>query len=853
MKQIFILLFFAFLITGCKKDEPTIETINTDISVASNESIIFWVNQNDLNQKINDAIVYNLGNVPENEVVKTLTFNSDNSKVTATINFKEEFQQKYYDPNLSNNSIEINIFNDQIISTDIGVSNLNSEEVCEMMGVLENELPNFNINNFNPVCIPITFQIPPGITISENSLDEVVANLNSNFFNSKISFIRNNTNTTDNDYYNLAVDDIDNFTYDEINNLNIYISHTLTNNGDNLKGLAHLPTEFIDRVYVREDLMNISNDPESAVLTHEIGHFFSLLHTFQNNIPSWCITDNDHIGTTPFEELISGESATEHYGTNCNPSDPNLELLIRNFMSYSLNSPQLINCDRFFDILQRNRIAFSAMRWKSHLNCQSTSNSTIQLTPNSLSFPNTQINTTSSQLSFTVSNTGNSSFSITGFNVPTGFTLVNGQSTVINPNSSITFYVTFHPNNVQSYSGTLEVLNDADNANSSTSTVYLSGNGVDNNTTSTISLSGNLNFGSVEIGQTNTKTFTISNTGNQSFYVSSIDFPYNVYSANWNSGTINANSSQAVTVTFQPNNQQSYNGTVQVISDANSGNNTISISGTGVNVGQPNLVYSNYRIVNDDNNNGIVEAGEDIDFDIEVFNNGNATAHNVEVYFDTNDSDINITDHSQGYGSVSQNSYDWNSGNLDFIVSNDCPTKTVNFTAHFTSDEGSWDDTFSIDVQGQSSSNPIPITPTDGCNDAPTLEINTEYIVNLDLSNGSIGYAPPIEGESYNGANVQGFWLKFNEPSGFVGDIDIKIYDVSNNFDPVIGHKLSCGGTYYTQWNLSTFVANDGSYGVSETFADHSENNGYTHRIRIYHYYGNETPNISFKIKIEEQ
>lgn len=82
-------------------------------------------------------------------------------------------------------------------------------------------------------------------------------------------------------------------------------------------------------------------------------------------------------------------------------------------------------------------------------------------------------------------------------------------------------------------------------------------------------------------------------------------------------------------------------------------------------------------------------------------------------------------------------------------------------------------------------------------------------------------------------------------------NLSIKIYDVSNNFDPVIGHKLSCSGIYYTQWNKSTFVEDSNSYGGPETFADYSSNNGYTHNIRIYHFKGNETPRITFKIKVE--
>ena len=128
--------------------------------------------------------------------------------------------------------------------------------------------------------------------------------------------------------------------------------------------------------------------------------------------------------------------------------------------------------------------------------------------------------------------------------------------------------------------------------------------------------------------------------------------------------------------------------------------------------------------------------------------------------------------------------------------------------------------------------------------------MNTEYEVNINTAN--YDSASPIDGQSAGGNNVRGFWLEFNQPSGYIGDIEIQVYDVSSNFDPVIGTKLSCGGIYYTQSNSSSYVANDNGYGGSETFTTYSGNNAYTERIRIYHYYGSETGNISFKIKIEQ-
>lgn len=95
-----------------------------------------------------------------------------------------------------------------------------------------------------------------------------------------------------------------------------------------------------------------------------------------------------------------------------------------------------------------------------------------------------------------------------------------------------------------------------------------------------IALAGNLDFGNLTVGETATRTLTISNTGNAPLNVSSINYPAG-FSGNWNSGSIAAGSSQNVTVTFTPTAAQNYGGTIAVNSDATSGTNSVSASGSG--------------------------------------------------------------------------------------------------------------------------------------------------------------------------------------------------------------------------------------------------------------------------------
>jgi surface-anchored protein len=95
-----------------------------------------------------------------------------------------------------------------------------------------------------------------------------------------------------------------------------------------------------------------------------------------------------------------------------------------------------------------------------------------------------------------------------------------------------------------------------------------------------IALSGNLGFGNITVGQTATRTFTITNSGNAPLNVSSIAYPTG-FSGNWSSGAIAAGASQNIAVTFAPTAAQSYGGNITVNSDSTSGTNTIAVSGTG--------------------------------------------------------------------------------------------------------------------------------------------------------------------------------------------------------------------------------------------------------------------------------
>ncbi len=98
------------------------------------------------------------------------------------------------------------------------------------------------------------------------------------------------------------------------------------------------------------------------------------------------------------------------------------------------------------------------------------------------------------------------------------------------------------------------------------------------------------------------------------------------------------------------------------------------------------------------NGNKEVNSGETIELPLKLKNRGDSDAHNITATISALDKCINITDDDITWVSIAAGeikvSYDF-----DFKVSNYCPDgHTINFTLDITSDEGSWSDSFSLNV-----------------------------------------------------------------------------------------------------------------------------------------------------------
>lgn len=108
-----------------------------------------------------------------------------------------------------------------------------------------------------------------------------------------------------------------------------------------------------------------------------------------------------------------------------------------------------------------------------------------------------------------------------------------------------------------------------------------------------------LDFGSVVIGETATKTYEILSTGDATLTASNPSNPAK-YTDDYGGGTIAAGSSVTVTVTYTPTAEETNSGTSTIASDADSGGNTVAVTGAGKTPAEPppgDRAYGTFRKV----------------------------------------------------------------------------------------------------------------------------------------------------------------------------------------------------------------------------------------------------------------
>ena len=206
------------------------------------------------------------------------------------------------------------------------------------------------------------------------------------------------------------------------------------------------------------------------------------------------------------------------------------------------------------------------------------------LSASSLSFPNTNVGSSSAVQTVTLTNPG--SLNLTGVSIASlgspAFTSTNNCATVVNAAGSCTINVTFTPTTTGSATATLSI---SDNASNSPQTITLSGTGTAplatlsapsvafpntapgstgaaSNVTLTNAGSGPLTLSSIALGGTNPTAFAFTTTCGS---------------------TLPAGASCPISATFSPAAAQSYSATITLTDNAaSSPTQTIALTGTGV-------------------------------------------------------------------------------------------------------------------------------------------------------------------------------------------------------------------------------------------------------------------------------
>lgn len=221
--------------------------------------------------------------------------------------------------------------------------------------------------------------------ISVNDINQAIAEANSYYINANIQFfICGDVNYIDNNtYYSFdKSEESALIAGDYVSNvLNIYFMNTVTSGANSLCGYGHFP-------WIPNDVIVMANSCvlNGSTFVHEIGHYFSLLHTHEpyygNELVngSNCSTAGDQLCDTPADPKLSSSNvntACEYTGTTTDANGDTYVPDPHNMMSYSRKY-----CRDYFSPDQYARIAFSRQNDRSHLSCGSEYCGSYGLTSN---------------------------------------------------------------------------------------------------------------------------------------------------------------------------------------------------------------------------------------------------------------------------------------------------------------------------------------------------------------------------------------------------------------------------------------------------------------------------------------
>jgi len=203
----------------------------------------------------------------------------------------------------------------------------------------------------------------------------------------------------------------------------------------------------------------------------------------------------------------------------------------------------------------------------------------VTIAPASYTFSSQVVNSTSSPGSFTLTNSGNASLSLTQISVSGDFAQTNNCGSSLAAGSNCTINVTFTPTTTGNRTG---ALNFSDNAAASPQSVALYGTGV---AAGTLAISpSSLSFGDVVVGQTTSLAVTITNSGGESVTISSASASSSQLQLTGLSTplTLAASQSKSFDVSFTPSASGSLSASIQLANNSAAATLSLPVTGSGV-------------------------------------------------------------------------------------------------------------------------------------------------------------------------------------------------------------------------------------------------------------------------------
>jgi N-acetylneuraminic acid mutarotase len=385
---------------------------------------------------------------------------------------------------------------------------------------------------------------------------------------------------------------------DPSHTLNIYTCTECILSNRPALGWSYLPNMYTESSYMHGVVVLYSTFPggasypynEGDTLTHEVGHYMGLYHTFQGG----CVTPGDQVDDTPYE----GSPA---YGCpiardTC-PTSAGLDP-VTNFMDYTDDS-----CMNTFTSGQSDRIDSMVATYKpSLISCDvpdiTVNDSIYPINDKAISFGDVAIGSSSTG-TVTVSNEGNSSLKIgqiaSSNPIATPFQILNDNCSnqVIAPSNDCTMEVKFAPTILGSFNDSFDIPSDDPDENPVTFTVSGTGTQTVADITVTDSIGSafdlQMPFGNLTDGLSIEKTVKITNDGTANLIIGYIALnnhlalPFEILNDNCSNKVLAPTDNCTITVKFAPTILGSFNDSFDIPSnDVDENPVTVTVSGTGL-------------------------------------------------------------------------------------------------------------------------------------------------------------------------------------------------------------------------------------------------------------------------------